>query len=56
MNNFTGKVAAITGAGSGIGRALSVELAARGCHIALSDVDEAGMAETPSQWPSRLAL
>jgi short-subunit dehydrogenase len=46
MKDFTGKVAAITGAGSGIGRALSVELAARDCHIALSDVDEAGMAET----------
>lgn len=46
MNDFTGKVAAITGAGSGIGRALSVELTARGCHIALSDVDETGMAET----------
>ncbi|RLE24318.1 MAG: acetoin dehydrogenase [Actinobacteria bacterium] len=46
MKDFNDKVAAITGAGSGIGRALSVELAARGCHIALSDVDDAGMAET----------
>lgn len=46
MNDFSGKVAAITGAGSGIGRALSIELASRGCHLALSDVDEAGMAET----------
>jgi NAD(P)-dependent dehydrogenase (short-subunit alcohol dehydrogenase family) len=37
---FTGKVAAITGAGSGIGRALALELAHRGCHVAISDVNE----------------
>ena len=46
MKDFKDRVAAITGSGSGIGRALSVELASRGCHVALSDVDEAGMAET----------
>ncbi|MEP1125192.1 MAG: SDR family NAD(P)-dependent oxidoreductase [Ilumatobacter sp.] len=46
MKDFSGRVAAITGAGSGIGRALAVELAARGCHLALGDVDEAGLAET----------
>ncbi len=46
MKHFSGKVAAITGAGSGIGRALAVELATRGCHVALSDVDDAGLAET----------
>ncbi len=46
MKNFSGKVAAVTGAGSGIGRALAVELATRGCHVALSDVDDAGLAET----------
>lgn len=37
---FTGRVAAITGAGSGIGRALALELARRGCHVAISDVRE----------------
>lgn len=46
MQSFSGKVAAITGAGSGIGRALAVELATKGCHVALSDVDDAGLAET----------
>jgi NAD(P)-dependent dehydrogenase (short-subunit alcohol dehydrogenase family) len=35
MKNFTGKVAAITGAGSGIGRELALELARRHCHLAL---------------------
>jgi short-subunit dehydrogenase len=48
MKSFNSKVAAITGAGSGIGRALAYELAARGCQLALSDVDEAGLAETLS--------
>jgi NADP-dependent 3-hydroxy acid dehydrogenase YdfG len=46
VKDFAGRVAAITGAASGIGRALAVELAGRGCHLALSDVDEVGLAET----------
>jgi len=49
MNNLNGKVAAITGAASGIGRALALELAQRGCNVAISDVDEIGLAETASQ-------
>lgn len=46
MRNFSGKVAAITGAGSGMGRSLAVELARRGCHLALGDVNERGLAQT----------
>ena len=46
MEHFGDKVAAITGSGSGIGRALAIELASRGCHVALSDVDDEGLAET----------
>ena len=46
MQQLDDKVAAVTGAGSGIGRALALELAGRGCRLALSDVDVAGLAET----------
>lgn len=46
MKGFAGRVAAITGAGSGIGRALAHELSGRGAHLALADVNEQGLAET----------
>ncbi|MDX1633661.1 MAG: SDR family NAD(P)-dependent oxidoreductase [Marinobacter sp.] len=46
MKDLNNKVAVVTGAGSGIGRALAMELAARGCRLALSDVNEAGLKET----------
>lgn len=46
---FAGKVAVVTGAGSGIGRALALNLAQRGAALALSDVDVNGLAETVRQ-------
>lgn len=46
MKSFSNKVAAITGAGSGMGRSLAIKLAERGCHVAVSDVNEVGLAET----------
>jgi short-subunit dehydrogenase len=43
MTAIRGSAAALTGAASGIGRALALELAARGCDLALADRDEAGL-------------
>jgi short-subunit dehydrogenase len=43
MTTIRGGAAAVTGAASGIGRALALELAARGCDLALADRDEAGL-------------
>ena len=43
MTVIRGAAAAVTGAASGIGRALALELAARGCDLALADRDEAGL-------------
>jgi NADP-dependent 3-hydroxy acid dehydrogenase YdfG len=46
MKTLDDKVVVITGAGSGIGRALALDLAGRGSLLALSDVDDAGLAVT----------
>src|SRR5713226_1133569 len=43
MTAIRGAAAAVTGAASGIGRALALELAARGCDLALAERDEAGL-------------
>ncbi len=46
MRTLKDRVALVTGAASGIGRATSVLLAKKGCDLALADVDEKGLAET----------
>ena len=46
MQHLEGRIVAITGAGSGIGRALAVEFAGHGAHLALSDIDADGLAAT----------
>lgn len=48
---FNNKVVVITGAGSGIGRALALEAARHGGRLALSDIGAAGLAETMAQLP-----
>ena len=52
MQGFAGKVAVVTGAGSGIGQALAVELARSGAKVAISDVDTEGLAETEQRLKS----
>jgi NADP-dependent 3-hydroxy acid dehydrogenase YdfG len=46
MEGFAGKVAVVTGAGSGIGQALAIELGRSGAKLAISDVDVDGLAGT----------
>jgi NAD(P)-dependent dehydrogenase (short-subunit alcohol dehydrogenase family) len=54
--NFEGKVAAVTGGGSGIGLALAEALAARGCRVAVGDVHADRLAEVRERIPGALTL
>jgi NAD(P)-dependent dehydrogenase (short-subunit alcohol dehydrogenase family) len=46
MKNFRGRLAVVTGGGTGMGRELTTQLAAEGCHVAICDVSAENMAET----------
>jgi NADP-dependent 3-hydroxy acid dehydrogenase YdfG len=49
MEGFAGKVAVVTGAGSGIGQALALELGRSGAKVGISDIDLEGLAQTEEQ-------
>jgi len=53
MKELRDRVAVVTGAGSGIGRALAARFAAEGMHVVLADVDEAHARETEALLAAR---
>ena len=46
MRNLEGRLAVVTGGGTGMGRELCLQLARAGCHVAMCDLSEANMAQT----------
>ena len=53
MSELAGKVAAVTGAASGLGRAMALAFADEGMHVALADVDERNLERTRQEIASR---
>ncbi len=53
MKELRGKVAAVTGAASGLGRATALAFASEGMHVALADVDEKGLSSTKDEVASQ---
>ncbi len=53
MNELAGKVAVVTGAASGLGRAMALAFAAEGMHVALADVDEANLSRAADEVRAR---
>lgn len=49
MKSYADRIAVVTGAASGIGQALAIGLARRGCHVAISDLNLDGLAQTAEQ-------
>ena len=51
MESFEGKIAVVTGGGTGMGRSLVIQLAAEGCHVALVGRNRAALEETAALCP-----
>ncbi|MEM8769689.1 MAG: SDR family NAD(P)-dependent oxidoreductase [Pseudomonadota bacterium] len=49
MKDFRGRLAVLSGAGSGMGRALALQLAGEGCHLGLCDINADALAETAAR-------